>query len=415
MLKFARLAAFFLFLPIVLAAVGCADKSTKAPAAVKLVYQPNRHHDGPPISDQESASFAEKMVAAMRVGDVAAAHALLDLDAAIESAMAGIELPANKKAGLIKGFKDGFGRTGGLLTEVGQKVAAGGTFDHLRTRTIEGERRALFRLVLPDEGGINYLEFPLARRPSGAVLAPDVYVFLSGEFFSQTIRRLILPVAAHENRGLLERLQGEESEFVKSLGKLQQMAEQLRSQNAKGAMDTYRSLPASVRNEKPTLLVRLQAAQQLGEEEYAAAIEDIRRLYPKDASVDFVSIDAYLLKREFDQALGCVDRLDKAVDTDPYLNVLRANIHIAADDLAAARKAAETAAGAPQPHRDAHVTLIRVALAENRHDAARGHLETLLDKFGLDLGELTGAPEFAEFVKSPEHAKWLKFRADRRK
>jgi hypothetical protein len=409
------IAAILLSLVCGISGGGCSDGSVKQPAATQLAHQPNRHHQGPPLTDQECASFVEKIVTSVRTDDIETAKSLIDLSALVETASTGIELSSNEKGEILRGFKDGFTQGGGLFADIRQAISKGGTFDHLRTRTLEGERRATFRLVLSESGGINYLGFPLARRPSGEVLGTDVYVYFSGELMSQTVRRMLLPVVAQEKRGILERLQQGESEFVQHMGKIQRMAEQNRSRQFKEALATYRSLPPALRDQKFAQLMRLQAAQNVDDEEYASALEKIRRDFPNDACADFLSIDAHLIKQQFDQALTSVDRLDKALGGDPYLNVLRTNIYLAKHDVSNAKAVIEKAVAAPNAHRDTYVLLVRVALAENRHDKVRQGLETLLTRFNLDLGNLAENIEFAEFAKSPEHTKWLKYRTEQGK
>jgi hypothetical protein len=70
------------------------------------------------------------------------------------------------------------------------------------------------RLLLPNFGGVNYHELIVARDATGEPRISDIYVHLSGELVSQTIRRLLLPAYAAENRGLWARLTGSEAALV---------------------------------------------------------------------------------------------------------------------------------------------------------------------------------------------------------
>ena len=42
--------------------------------------------------------------------------------------------------------------------------------------------------------------------------------------------------------------------------------------------------------------------------------------------MDLISIDAFLIHKEYDKAQAAIDRLDESLGGDPYLNVLRSTI-----------------------------------------------------------------------------------------
>ena len=90
---------------------------------------------------------------------------------------------------------------------------------------------------------MNYHDWVLARGPDGRICAVDMYVFLSAELMSQTIRRAFVPLAAHESRGILARLTGQEQELVKHLPQLKEMTDHLREGRFREVLDTYRQLP----------------------------------------------------------------------------------------------------------------------------------------------------------------------------
>ena len=53
----------------------------------------------------------------------------------------------------------------------------------------------MFRLKQTKPDALNYHRFLLARNAAGEVVADDIYVFLSGENMSESIRRAWLPTA----------------------------------------------------------------------------------------------------------------------------------------------------------------------------------------------------------------------------
>ena len=126
---------------------------------------------------------------------------------------------------------------------------------------------------------MNYHEFVLARRSDGKVRAVDIYIFLSGELISQTMRRMYIPVAAQVSSGLMKRLVGTEQAFMKNFPRFEQMTAEVRSGRPAEALKIFSSSP-ELHQDKNVLLIRLQAAQEVNEAEYSRAIEDFRPPIP---------------------------------------------------------------------------------------------------------------------------------------
>ena len=78
-------------------------------------------------------------------------------------------------------------------------------------------------------------------------------------------------------------------------------------------------------------------------------LEDFRKYYSQDPCLDLLLIDYYTLKKDYAQAIPCVDRLDKSVGGDPYLNVLRAASTSAAGHLNEACRGLPYAASRKSP------------------------------------------------------------------
>src|SRR5262249_1542834 len=126
----------------------------------------------------------------------------------------------------------------------------------------------------------------------------------------------------------------------------------------------YDQLPADLQRDKNVLLMRLRAAQAVGDDKYAEAMRDFRTYHSDDPCIDFLSITYYLQTKEFARALQMIDRVEKAIDGDPYLNLLRALVHTEAGDILAARKDDEKALAEEPTLLEAHWDLVRIAMLE---------------------------------------------------
>jgi hypothetical protein len=364
---------------------------------------------GPPVSDEECRAFARAVEGAVRSGDGGAAWgALIDWDAILRAATAGIPVPESDRNGFFQGVKTSMQQDQGLVPQVVATVQGGGSYTFLRPRARGPHKTALFRLVSPDSNGVNYHEFVLARREDGKVRAVDAYVFLSGELVSRTLRRMFLCLAARgaPDPGALGRLPGTEQAFLKDLPRFQRMTAEVRDGRPAEALATYRQLPPQLQKDKTILMLRLQAAQDAGDEPYARAIEDFRDAHPGDACIDMFSVDYYLLKRDYPRALACLDRLDRSVGGDPYVHVMRAGIHTDQGQYDLARHDARRAIAVDPDLQDAYWALLTVSLQDHHYADTVTLLDQLEGRFHIPFGDMTQLPVFSEFVRSPEYLAW---------
>ena len=183
------------------------------------------------------------------------------------------------------------------------------------------------------------------RQADSKVQAADLYLYAAGELFSETLHRGFLHAAAETSPSLLARLTQQEGDYVKNLDKLETLARCVQDGQTAKAMDIYARLPQSLKKEKSVLLLRVQAAQSLDLGQLDAAIRDFRSAFPHDPVVNRLLIDTFFLHQEYAKARASIDRLDRSLGGDPYLNVLRANAYLAEKQYKTAKELL------PQSHR----------------------------------------------------------------
>jgi predicted Zn-dependent protease len=250
----------------------------------------------------------------------------------------------------------------------------------------------------------------LALRPGPVVKAVDIYVVAAGEQMSQTLRRLYLMSAAQMNPSLLQRLSGRDGDFVKNMERFQELITQFQAGNGEAALTAYRQLPQSMREEKSSMLIAAQAAALVDDNEYVSMLEEFRRVHSNDPCSDIISIDYYFMRKEFDPALECINRLDTAVGGDPYLNIHRAQIMVERGELDEARKLCETAIETSPDEVDLHWVVVTVTLHQKKFADTVTWLNRLESEFNLEMSNLQNVPEYSEFVQSPEYSAWMEER-----
>ena len=341
-----------------------------------------------PVEDEGAArELGEAFIAAAEAGDRAAVARLIDLDALLDAATTGMEIPPDDRRQFAAGFSgtaDGMaeqyvaaGQSGGLRL-LGDDGAPG----------VDGPPGALIRLI-NEGGGLNYLI--LYPTPDGRI--GDMYVFASGERFSATLRRLLGPLLAGTRA---------EKEGAARLG---EMNAAVQRGDAAAAERLYQTLPESLKANRGVQVIRAIGAAGGDPDAYAAVLADVDRRFPNDPSLDLLKIDAYA--EDLDRLIPTLERLDAALGGDPHLRGLLAEYLPDAGRADDALKIARAAVAEEPDLAQAQFGMLSALIAVGDHAAAAETLRTLRDEFGLafepaDLAELY--PEGQAFLDSPEYA-----------
>jgi thioredoxin-like negative regulator of GroEL len=364
---------------------------------------------GHSIDDGDARTFAETIEKTAASGDLAALDKNFDWDELYRIASDGLGVPRASGQEFLKGLTGSLRREGGLMRVIAESGSHGGGFRLVHMQNRKGPKSALFRLNPDDQGGISYLRTILGRRGNGPIKVVDVYVFMAGENLSQTLRRSMLTLLSAQNsRSLLDRLTGKEADFAKAVPTSAALSDAVRNKRGREAMELFDKLPSSLQKDKTYLIMRVIAAQQLNDEEYQRAIESYQSQFPNDPSLDLLVIDSYLIKKQYKQALLSIERLNRAVDGDNYLTLLRAKVDLLMGDLIAAETAAQEAADEDPTLVDARMTLVLVSLRRKDFKETLQRLQALERDYRVRFEDLRTQAEYTEFVNSPQFQEWLK-------
>jgi len=359
-------------------------------------------------TDEEVEQVADELIDAIESGEVQKFNTIVDWTAVFDQATGGIEVPAEWKSGFERGFLKALDKPGGLFERLATLDKSGGTLKLLRVHEVHGRPRALIRAIDSDRG-VDYLDFEMARRAGGKVRAIDVYVFISGERLSKLIRGFYLPLAANQSRSVLEKLLTNESDMVKALPKLKSLADAVREEKPKEALAIYNALPPGAKKDKSVMLLRLQAAQAMNDDGiYLAAMDDLAKTFPRDPCVELTAIDSLVIRKEYVKALAAIDRLEKSVGGDPYLNVIRAHILLEQGKPDEAAKMAQKAVEAESTLPDTHICRLQIANEQKKYGDMVKYLREYEDTFNDALEEIESEPEFAGFAASAEYKSYKK-------
>jgi len=312
------------------------------------------------------------------------------------------------------GLKSSFNKPTGYAGQLIKNTKDGGKLDYLRTRQNHGRQVILMRMLLPgDSGGVNYHELVPRKSVDGKIRTVDIYIYLNAEFLSETIRRGLLPVVANLSRTFLDKLLTSERDYIKDLPKLPAIKSLIIEGKSNEALARLKELGPDTKKEKTILMLRFRAAQAVSEKEYVDVLEDFRKLYPYDPCIDMLSIDYYTLKNEFPKVIASVDRLDKAVGGDPYLEISRTGLSELDNDLTAALKFGKRAIEEDPTMLTAYWYVISVAMRAQKYDETLAILKKQDQAFKMNYKDLKTVPEYAGFVNSPQYQQWVQYLASK--
>lgn len=368
-----------------------AEDEKKAPAA---------------LTDVELGVLASEIESGLAKLEPAALR--FDIDRAFERSTA--DLTDEIEASKLRLFMVGMRKAPALGNAIVKALRAGGAYEFRGIKDTPEGRALIFRLRHGGDGGVNFHELLVEKTDGGEAVVSDVFIYMSGEWFSQTIRRQILDFHASENIGLVARLLGKgDADFARSIKQQRALSRAVRSGRAKEALEIYAGLPKSVQSRKLMLILRMQAAQGLGDDaQYAAALKAFEQAHPEDPAWLLLSVDAYSMRGEPEKALGSIEKLLALVGDDGYLRFLVGSLWLQAGKVDEARKALEKAIDVEPELEDPYYGLVDVELTARDWPATARALSRCEKKLGVEFPALDKQEGFEEFVKSEAYAKWKK-------
>lgn len=338
---------------------------------------------------------------AMTNGDMTAIKKFIDFDPVLEHCVAGIS-DEDFRRGFLIGVTQG---TEKLLIRLSSKE---GSYRYRGVRNTEYGACALLRM-LDGNGGCNYHLWRLQKNKRGEVRGVDMYIFLSGESFGDTVRRMTLLSVPKDDRSFLQKLTGTEQTMSKHQGQMMQIMQATQQQNFKSVLTGYDKLPANLKNEKAFMVIRMMAAMQVDDAEYVKALDDFQKQYPGDASADLAGIDLFFLKKQYGKMHEAINRLEKAVGKDAHLGMLRAIGFSQEGKLTEAQSALEEAISIEPGLEGPHWTMVEVCLSNKDFAKVNDTLKKLVTQFGYNEFDFSVSEIYAEYLKSEQYKQFTEF------
>lgn len=301
-----------------------------------------------------------------------------------------------------KGFSQGFNKSFNFGNILVKEINSGSSYDFIRAFEDEkGNYHLLFRLY---GDGLNYHEH-LVKKINNEFKIIDTYVYLTGEYLSGTIKTLYESVLFNQN---LKKFQSRDS--YKDILMLKEMKDFNSKEEYQKTYDLFNKLSKKSQEQKFFKIIRLMAASNLAEEVYEKAIEDYEKHFPNDPSLYLISVDGYILKKQYDKSILSLDKLDETIGGDSFLNYLKGNVHYLNKDYANAQKMFDIVIEEFPYFIDVYDSLLSIYIETNKNEKAIDILNLFLSDFELTKNDLeTSIKEFyPEFLKTNEFKEWFK-------
>lgn len=269
-------------------------------------------------------------------------------------------------------------------------------FAVLRVRQRGADRRPLLRMVSAD--AFNYFELELGKATrDGEARVVDMLDLYSGSPMSDIVAEALgIGVAATE-RG--ERFDLGDFGTARAEGDWQRVRELLAA------------MPPTLRDARIFRLAALQAAMLLDDPAYVDLLTAFERDFPDDPSMLLLVIDGHRVRGDMPALLRAIDRLDRAVGGDPYLDLHRAGAYTlepTAGNLSEAALAARAVTTALPGIEDGWWMLAAIQAMRHEHAAVTATLDELRRRFAVEvrLEDLEADEAYEDFLDSPEFEAW---------
>ncbi|TMM31061.1 hypothetical protein FDT66_03575 [Polaribacter aestuariivivens] len=285
-----------------------------------------------------------------------------------------------------------------------KELSNGSSYDFIRAYQDENKDfHLLFRLF---GDGLNYHDH-LVKIINGQPKIVDSYIYLTGENLSETFGQLYKSVL-YSSDFFSKYVKTSDVEILKDMNTLKEIKQLNASGQFVRANEAYQSISNKSKRTKIFKLIHLMTVSNLSEDVYQEVILDYENSFPNDPSLFLVSVDGYLLKEQYEKSLESVNKLDEALNGDPFLDYLRGNIYYFQKEYAKALEKFQIINKEYPDFIDVYDGLLSVYIATNENEKAVSILNTLENKFQIKKEDLKLSLEegFINFTKTKEFKNW---------
>ena len=293
--------------------------------------------------------------------------------------------------GSVKAFNMGFSGAvfDSFFGNIIKEIQKGTSYNFINYYPDEaGNYYLVFRFF--GDTGISYHEYVIADF-EGSPKAYDVYVYMSGEFLSQTMKRVYRSTLKEIVKN--EELKFDDAKNLIAFKKIQEAKAYFQKGKYDACLEIYNSIDTTVRYEKTFLINGLLLCPLGYEEQYNEYYEIYAKKYPGDISLFLLSIDYLISKKDFQGTQNTLDSLAYYTNDD-FIDYMKGNIYYLEGDLKKSEEFYLKALENYPTFLDVYDSLFVVYAEQNNYPRAVFMLEEMRSKFQLKKKEIV------QFVKA---------------
>ncbi|SHH44479.1 tetratricopeptide repeat protein [Winogradskyella jejuensis] len=306
--------------------------------------------------------------------------------------------------GLLSGVLKGFNA---FPNRIISELKADGYYDFVNYRYDEYEQTYFILFRLYSQSGLNYHDYRIRKNPdTGDFEFTDIYIYLTGEDFSQTLGRIITFTMNSSNS---------KGKTLKGFQDFMQLEKAIKANQVGNPQRGYyimEKIKGDISKDKFFLILKSMMAANLGDEEYLKSLEELFAIHGDDPTIFLNKIDYYLLKGMNYEAVECVEKLKKITEDD-FLNYSKANIAYMDENYQVALDNYKYIVDNYEGFFDAQSSYLAILTVLNRNDEAIDYLNTLVEEYDKEdlieyLEELDENNEnvFEDFIKTEAYKTW---------
>lgn len=261
--------------------------------------------------------------------------------------------------------------------------------------------KALFRFYNP-YSGVNYHDYELMQNANSQdLLFSDMYIYVSGESFSDTIARLFNASTNQDKNSVDE-------DFIK-LGDIAKLNNEGRYSES---LNLAYSVGYDLGKDKFFMILKTIIASNISDDEYLKTLEELISEYGDDPTIYLNKIDYLLYKKDYNGARENINLLMKETEDD-FLRFLIGNAYYNEGDFESAQSHFKYIIDNYEGFFVGQTSYLSTITSLGQYDQAVNYLNELVYEYDKDaLIEYIEEPEedgtniFEGFIESDSFKKW---------
>ncbi|KXX68433.1 M48 family metallopeptidase [Flammeovirga sp. SJP92] len=288
-------------------------------------------------------------------------------------------------------------RLGELLVE---QIGTDGELSFVKVlEDTEGNVNLLYR-DLKGDGWLDYNEMLLVKNHQNQWNIVDIYFYSGGGYFSD----IIAAILAKDDADLVQN-----ASYRNSLLKVIDLFGYNQDGLYGSTISAYDSLSPFFQKQKNTQLALIQAhAFQGNISEMETLKNAYLQQYPDDKSIRLVLMDIYGSLDNYEMAKVMLDELSQLVGGDDYLSLREAEILLAWNKSAKAKKVLKKVIKSENFVTDARLLLVDAYYSEQNYKGMLDETIKVSDVVGVPIEEILPKETYGQFYSSSSWQKWKK-------